>query len=153
MTADEFLEYAGKHYKDIKKKWASRLKKQGLSFSEDIFQDTILKVYSHIGEYKGTDIESYWYKSFLQNTRRDGDYSYHKRDDTIDVLAYLDNFPNEDPPILLSAIEDKLKSIDIIDRHLLIMYYLTDMTYIEIEELTGLKDVRYRIQKIKKRIK
>lgn len=153
MTADEFLEYAGKHYKDIKKKWTTRLKKQGLSFSEDIFQDTILKVYSHIEEYKGTDIDGYWYKSFLQNTRRDGDYSYHKRDDTIDVLAYLDNFPNEDPPILLSAIEDKLKSIDIIDRHLLIMYYLTDMSYMEIEELTGLKDVRYRLKKIVDKIR
>ena len=153
MTADEFLKYSGEHYNDIKKKWKARCKKNNVQYSDDIFQDTILKVYAHIEEYKGTDIESYWYKSFLQNTRRDGDYSYHKRDDTIDVLAYLDNFPNDDPPILLSAIEDKLKSIDIIDRHLLIMYYLTDMTYLEIEELTGLKDVRYRIKKIVDKIR
>ena len=74
MRAAEFLAYSGEHYEENKKKWTTRLKKQGLSFSEDIFQDTILKVYAHIEEYKGTDIDGYWYKSFLQNTRRDGDY-------------------------------------------------------------------------------
>ena len=135
MTADEFLKYAGEHYKDIKKKWSTRLKKQGLSFSEDIFQDTILKVYSHIEEYKGTDIDGYWYKSFLQNTRRDGDYSYHKRDDTIDVLAYLDNFPNEDKPIMLEDIKEGLKKLT------------------ELEELTGTKDVRYKLKGILKKVR
>ena len=153
MTADEFLEYAGKHYKDIKKKWTTRLKKQGLSFSEDIFQDTILKVYSHIEEYKGTDIDGYWYKSFLQNTRRDGDYSYHKRDDSVEVLQYLDNFPTEDKPILLQDIEEGLNVLTELEKNLLLMYYLTDITYTELEELTGIKDVGYKLKGILKKVR
>lgn len=155
MTADEFLEYAGKHYKDIKKKWTTRLKKQGLSFSEDIFQDTILKVYSHLSEkpYIG-DVESYWWQTFINNSRREKDYAYNsKKDDTIEVLQYLDNFPTEDKPILLQDIEEGLKLLTDIEKNLLLMYYLTDITYTELEELTGIKDLRYKLKGILKKVR
>ena len=152
MNGEEFLKYAGEHYKEMKNKWTARLKKRGLIFSEDIFQDTILKVYDHISDYNG-DIQSYWYQSFLNNTKRDTKYSCHKRDDTIDVLKYLDDFPNEDRGILLEDIRQGIKNVSEIDFNLFLIYYLTDYTYSEIEELTNVKDVRYKIKGVIKKIR
>ena len=152
MKRHEFLKYVDEHYDGNKKKWSARLKKQGLQFSEDIFQDTIWKIYDHIEDYTG-DIESYWYKAFLTNIKRDAQYAYHKRDDSIDVLKYLDEFPNEDPPILLDDISEDLKALDIKELYLLLIYHLTNTSYSQLEELTGIKDVRYKLNKIVKKIR
>lgn len=43
MNGDEFLTLASLLYEDKKKVWRKRLDKLGLKFSEDIFQDTLLK--------------------------------------------------------------------------------------------------------------
>lgn len=155
MKADEFLKYSGEHYNENKKKWSARLQKQGLKFSEDIYQDSIIKVYDHINnkEYDGTDIEAYWYQAFLNNTRRDIKYAYHKRDDDVDVFEYLKDVPVEDRGIYISDIEDKLKSLNEIDKYIFLMYYLTDLTFMELEELTNIKDMRYRLKKIRGYIK
>lgn len=155
MKADEFLKYSGEHYNDLKKKWSGRLSKVGLQFSEDIYNDSILKVYNALSNHEIEDIniEAFWYKSFIQNTKRDSKYSYHKKDDSIDVLSYLDEFPNEDKPILLSDIEDKLKTLTPIELNLFLIYYLTDMTYTDLEDLTGIKNIRYKIRSIIKKIK
>ena len=152
MRAAEFLAYSGEHYEENKKKWTTRLKKQGYQFNEDIYNDTIIKVYDHIDEYTG-DIESYWYKAFLQNIKRDTKYSIHKKDDTIDVLKYLDKFPNEDPPILLDDVKEGLKPLTDIEKNLILLYYLTDMSYIELEDLTDIKNVRHKIKSIIKKIR
>lgn len=155
MKTTAFLEYVGEHYEELKKKWSARLKKQGLTFSEDIFQDTILKVHSHTNtddDFNG-DIEGYFYKAFLQNIKRDTKYSIHKKDDTIDVLKYLDEFPNEDPPILLDDVKEGLKPLTDIEKNLILLYYLTDMSYIELEDLTGIKNVRHKIKSIIKKIR
>lgn len=152
MKGKEFLDYSGKHYEENKKKWSARLKKQGLTFSEDIYNDTILKVYEHINDYTG-DIESYWYKAFLLNTKRDTKYSYHKKDDDIDVIELLSDIPDDGPPILLDEISEGIKSIDEVDKHIFLIYYLTDFTYSQLEELTGIKDIKYRLKKIVKQIK
>lgn len=155
MTADEFLKYSGEHYNDIKKKWKARCKKNNVQYSDDIFQESIIKVYSHLLEkpYTG-DVESYWWQSFINNSRREKDYAYNsKKDDTIEVLQYLDNFPTEDKPILLQDIEEGLKLLTDIEKNLLLMYYLTDITYTELEELTGIKDVRYKLKGILKKVR
>lgn len=154
MKAQEFLKYSDEHYIQNKKKWAARLKKQGYIFSEDIYQETICKVYEYIkkGEYTG-DIEAYWYQSFLNNTKRECEYSYHKRDENVDVLTYLDELPNDDPPILLEDIEDVLRSLTPVELHLILIYYLTDTSYKQLEELTGIKNLRYKIKGIIKKIK
>lgn len=155
MKAEEFLSYSGNHYEENKKKWSARLQKKGYNFSEDIYNDTIIKVYNHIkdGEYTN-DIEAYWYKSFLLNTKRECEYAYHKRDDSIDVLKYLDDFPTDDKPILLQDIQDILKdNNNKIDFHLMVLYYLTDLTFKEIEDLTEVKDARYKVRGIVKLLK
>lgn len=155
MTADEFLKYSGEHYNDIKKKWKARCKKNNVQYSDDIFQESIIKVYSHLLEkpYTG-DVESYWWQAFINNSRREKDYAYNsKKDDTIEVLQYLDNFPTEDKPILLQDIEEGLKLLTVIEKNLLLMYYLTDITYTELEELTGIKDLRYKLKGILKKVR
>lgn len=155
MTAEDYLQYSGKVYKTNIKKWGARLKKEGLTFSEDIYNSTIIKVFEYLSTHEIEDdkIEGFWYKAFLQNTKRDTKYSYHKKDDSIDVLKYLDEFPADDKPILLEDIKEGLKGITEIDFHILLMHYILHMTYTEIEELTNLKDIRYRVQKIIKKIK
>lgn len=151
MKADEFLTMAGQQYNENRKKWGTRLKKMGYSFSDDIYNDTILKVYDKLNTNKlpdNIDIVSYWYKSFLTNTKRYNNYSYIKdRDDTIDVLKYLDEFPTDDNIILLTDYKDIFKEYkDTKDFHLFLIYHLTDMTYKEIEDLTNIKDVKYKIR-------
>lgn len=152
MKKQEFLKYVDKHYQEMKRKWTARLKKHGLTFSEDIFQDTIWKIYSHIDDYSG-DIESYWYKAFLTNTKRDGQYHYHKRDDSIDVITLLSDVPADEPPILLDDIEDGIKSLTEVEKYLFLIYYLTNTSYSQLEELTGIKNLRYKIKQIIKKIK
>lgn len=155
MSPKNFLDYAAREYESNKKKWNSRLSKVGLQFSEDIYNDSILKVYDALSKHEIEDIniEAFWYKSFIQNTKRDSKYSYHKKDDSIDVLSYLDEFPVEDKPILLSDIEDKLKTLTPIELNLFLIYYLTDVTYTDLEDLTGIKNIRYKIRSIIKKIK
>lgn len=153
MNGYEFLEYAGRHYEVNSKKWSKRLGKLGLVFSEDIYQDTLLKLYDHFNEFPYTgDIEGYWYQSFLNNTKRDGKYSYHNKDESIDVLKYLDEKPYEPPKIYAELFREISKLENDIDFHLFRFYYLTDMTYKEIEDLTGVKDVRHKIKRIRELI-
>lgn len=152
MKGKDFLTYSGEHYEENKKKWSARLKKQGLTFSEDIYNDTILKVYEHIDDYTG-DIESYWYKAFLLNTKRDTKYSYHKKDDDIDVIELLSDIPDDGPPILLDDVKAGLDNLTDIEKHLLLIYYLTDITIVELEELTEIKDLKYQLKKIIKKVK
>lgn len=155
MKGNAFLEYVGEHYEESKKKWSARLKKQGLQFSEDIYNDTILKVYETLNKHEVEDnqIEGFWYKAFLLNTKRDTKYSYHKKDDDIDVIELLSDVPDDGPPILLDEISEGIKSIDEIDKHIFLIYYLTDFTYSQLEELTGIKGIKYRLKKIVKQIK
>ena len=155
MSPNEFLEYAGTKYNENKKKWSTRLKKEGLSFNDDIYQDTILHIYDHLCKQDYTDdIDAYWYQSFLNNIRREKEYAYNdKRDDEIDPIEYLKDTPVEERGILLSDIEDGIKSLNDIDRHLFFIYYLTDITYKELEDLTNIKDMKYRIKKIRGTIK
>lgn len=158
MKADEFLKYSGEHYNDLKKKWSGRLKKEGLTFSEDIYNDSIVNTYNYLNKNMGnmldeTSIEGFFYKAFLINTKREKGYAYNsKRDDDLDVLKYLDDFPTDDKPILLEDIEG-LKRLTPIELNLFLIYYLTDITYTELEELTEIKDVRYKIKTIIKKIR
>lgn len=158
MLPNEFLKYSGEHYNELKKKWSTRLKKEGLTFSEDTYQNTILNVYDYLNKHIDNkldemSIEGFFYKSFLINTKREKDYAYNsKRDDDLDVLKYLDDFPTDDKPILLEDIEG-LKTLTPIELNLFLIYYLTDITYTELEELTEIKDVRYKMKTIIKKIR
>lgn len=154
MKAQEFLTFAGQNYDSNRKKWKERLKKIGHTFSEDIYNDSIIKVYDKLNENESLqniqDIESYWYISFLNNTKREASYSYRtKKDDSIDVYEYLDTIPDESPSVYTFKTDSSITPQQL---HLFLIYNLTDITYKELQELTNTTDIKYKIKMITKKI-
>jgi hypothetical protein len=151
--AREFLELSGRLYEANKNKW----KKMVDGFDEDVYNDTILKVYDSI--LKGEDIEGdlvgYWYKSFKTNIKRYKDYSYEKNKDTKDVLEYLKGKEDEENRVNVyySEISDILLKVKHkFDRktfEIFRMYLLCNVSYERLDELTGL-DSKERISKVRR---
>jgi hypothetical protein len=156
--ADEFMTAVGLLYEGNKVKWRSLLKKQSLQFNEDIYNDSILKTYDAILKKEaGSDYMGYWYRTFLNNSKRDLKYSYHNRDDDVDVMEYLKEFPYEEFIDKTDKIIEVLKQVRDSSTprgyHLFLMYYLVpDMTYEELKSITGISDVKGIIMRIKDNI-
>lgn len=153
--ADEFMTTAGLLYEGNRKKWRSILKNKGIEFNEDIYNDSILKTYDAILKKEvGSDYIGYWYKTFLNNSKRDLKYSYHNRDDGVDVIEYLKEFPYEEYKDKTDTIIEVLKMVRDSSTprgfHLFLMYYLIpEMTYDELKKITGISDVKGIIMRIK----
>lgn len=151
--AREFLELSGRLYEANKNKW----KKMVDGFDEDVYNDTILKVYDSI--LKGEDIEGdlvgYWFKSFKTNIKRHKEYSYEKNKDTKDVLDYLKGKEDEinRVNVYYSEISDILlkvkKQFDRKTFEIFRMYLLCNVSYERLDELTGL-DSKERISKVRR---
>ena len=151
--AREFLELSGRLYEANKNKW----KKMVDGFDEDVYNDTILKVYDSI--LKGEDIEGdlvgYWFKSFKTNIKRYKDYSYEKNKDTKDVIEYLKGKEDEENRVNVyySEISDILLKVKHkFDRktfEIFRMYLLCNVSYERLDELTGL-DSKERISKVRR---
>ena len=71
--AKEFLELAGKMYEQNKTKWSNIVD----GFDEDVYSDTILKVYDSILKGVDTegDLQGYWFRAFKNNLNKN-----HKQD-------------------------------------------------------------------------
>lgn len=153
--ADEFMTTAGLLYEGNRKKWRSILKNKGIEFNEDIYNDSILKTYDAILKKEvGSDYMGYWYKTFLNNSKRDLKYSYHNRDDSVDVIEYLKEFPYEEYKDKTDTILEVLKMVRDSSTprgfHLFLMYYMIpEMTYDELKKITGISDVKGIIMRIK----
>lgn len=153
--ADEFMTTAGLLYEGNRKKWRSILKNKGIEFNEDIYNDSILKTYDAILKKEvGSDYMGYWYKTFLNNSQRDLKYSYHNRDDSVDVIEYLKEFPYEEYKDKTDTILEVLKMVRDSSTprgfHLFLMYYMIpEMTYDELKKITGISDVKGIIMRIK----
>lgn len=153
--ADDFMTTAGLLYEGNRKKWRSILKNKGIEFNEDIYNDSILKTYDAILKKEvGSDYMGYWYKTFLNNSKRDLKYSYHNRDDSVDVIEYLKEFPYEEYKDKTDTILEVLKMVRDSSTprgfHLFLMYYMIpEMTYDELKKITGISDVKGIIMRIK----
>lgn len=153
--ADEFMTTAGLLYEGNRKKWRSILKNKGIEFNEDIYNDSILKTYDAILKKEvGSDYMGYWYKTFLNNSKRDLKYSYHNRDDSVDVIEYLKEFPYEEYKDKTDTILEVLKMVRDSSTprgfHLFLMYYMIpEITYDELKKITGISDVKGIIMRIK----
>ena len=89
-AAKEFLEQSGRLYETNKKKWKTLLKDKGLTFNEDIYNDSILKTYEAILKKEvNADYMGYWYTTFLNNTKRQTQYSHTKKKEDIDHFDVL----------------------------------------------------------------
>lgn len=156
-AAREFLEQSGKVYEVNKKKWGKIIKDKGMVFNEDIYNDSILKTYEAIvkKEIDDGDYLGYWYKTFINNNKRDTKYSYHNRDDTVDVKEYLSNTLYEEPKSIdyerIKRILLKVKN-ECSPRtyYLFLMYCLVpDMSYDYLRVITGISDVKGIISRVK----
>lgn len=152
--AKEFLELSGRLYTTNKEKW----KKMVDGFDEDVYNDTILKVYDSILKGADTqgDLNGYWFKSFKNNLNRNKDYSHKKKRDDTDVIELLKDKEYEENNVNLyySTISDILLKVKHkFDRktfEVFRMYLLCDMSYEQLNSITGLCDCKERISKVKK---
>lgn len=78
-AADNFLKKAGEQYETNKKKWKKIIENKGYVFSEDIYNDSILKVYDAIikKEVENDDYMSYWLTVFIHATIREHQYKHN----------------------------------------------------------------------------
>lgn len=162
--AREFLDITGRYYEKNKVKWTSLIKHIGLSFDEDIYNETILNVYEKINgekefDEKGDDeIIAYWYKSFINNLKRDKHYSRHNRtdDDVMEILKDAE-YVVENQHLYFTTMRlllEKLKAeYDGLSYHIFKMYYLIpEMTYDELSATVGF-NVKSKISRMRNWLK
>lgn len=171
--SSRFLKFANEHYEDYKKKWAKYLYDKQVDFDEDVFSDTILKVYDYIeknGINDTTDsgLANYWFKSFNTNIKREKQYSRNvNRDKNIDATEELSKEMNGEDELklkirrhvyedwsivyILRLVENNFDSISF---HCFRLYYILDkMTYSKLREITKVPDSKKRVVTIKNWIK
>ena len=171
--SSRFLKFANEHYDDYKKKWAKYLYDRQVDFDEDVFSETILKVYDYIeknGINDTTDsgLANYWFKSFNTNIKREKQYSRNvNRDKNIDATEELSKEMNGEDELklkirrhvyedwsivyILRLVEDNFDSISF---HCFRLYYILDkMTYSKLREITKVPDSKKRVVTIKNWLK
>lgn len=161
--AKDFLNVTAKYYVHNKDKWQRLISVLGLSFDEDVYNDTIIKVYDKLLNEEDIDktedeIIAYWYQSFVNNIKRDKIYSYNKNRDDSDVIELLKDreliIGNEHLyyPTIRLLLNKIMKGFNTDDYHLFRMYYLTEYTFDELSNMIGY-DVKGKIIKMKKWLK
>lgn len=156
-AAQDFLIQSGELYEKNKKKWSKIIKDKGYDFSEDIYNDSILKTYDAIlkKETNMAECVGYWYKTFINNTKRDEKYARNQIVDDEDVFDILKGKEDEESKInvYISVISDILlkvrKQFDRKTFETFRMYLLCGMSYEQLDNLTG-TDSKLKISKVRK---
>lgn len=171
--ASRFLKFANEHYEDYKKKWAKYLYDKQVDFDEDVFSETVLKVYDYINtngikDDSDSGLANYWFKSFNTNIKREKQYSRNvNRDKNIDATEELSKEMNGEDELklkirrhvyedwsivyILRLVEDNFDSISF---HCFRLYYILDkMTYSKLREITKVPDSKKRVVTIKNWLK
>ena len=144
--AKEFLELTGRLYEENKRKWKVE--------DEDIYQDTIIKVYDAIlkGEDTDGDIVGYWYRSYKNNLKREKSYQKNKDKEDISV-AYNKESEEEEINLYYSNLESILleirKKFDRKTFEVFRMYLLCNISYDNLDKVTGV-DSKERIMRVRK---
>ena len=171
--AANFLQFANDNYNDFKKKWRKYLIDRQIEFDDDVFSDTILKVYDYIKKHGINDttdsgMANYWFRSFNTNIKREKQYSRNiNRDCNINAYESLDKETNGDYELqlkirrqvfddwsivyILRLVEN---NFDQISFHCFRLYFVLDkMTYHKLREITKVKDAKKRVVTIKNWLK
>lgn len=161
----KYLDNISEGYEKYKKLWIKYFQEKNVIFSEDIFNDTILKCYELIKNkgIKDSSFEGCWnytFMAFNMNTRRESLYARNQYlDENVDVFDYLDKFENGENDLenkinlqhlndysttyLLKKLE---KNTDLITFSCFRLYYLLPkMTYHKLKEITNVKDCKKRV--------
>lgn len=169
---EKFLQYVNSNYDYLQRKLKAWAFNTGRKFSEDIFQETIIKIYELITKNKKAKdpsdygFECLFFRSFSTNTLRQAQYAYVKyrsEDITADTQifdAYEDFKSSDSSPeekvesdlfkdfatrYLLCAVEDNFDDLDYRLFRIKIFY---QCTYKKLKELTKIKDAKQRCVKI-----
>ena len=168
-----FLQLVSDKYEELYRKWLKYNIERKLNVSkddfDDLFQDTILKIFEKIkkdGIEDSTNqgLVNYFFKSLNTNIKREKQYSRNsKRDNNIDSIEYLDNKLDENDIeikkkeearqqyITYRILELVEKEFDNISFRCFRLYYLTKkMSYKKLIETTKVKDAKKRVVTIKK---
>lgn len=157
--AREFLDISAKYYNEFKGKWTSLLHHIGLSFDDDIYNDTIIRVYDKLMNEEDLDktedeVIAYWCKAFINNVKRDKKYSRNRKVEDVDVIELLKTKECEVEGYHLYHITIKYL-LEVIKREfaddyfqLFKFYYLTNFTIEDISEVVDY-NVKQRIMKMK----
>lgn len=168
--ARKYLNLANDKYLDYLKKWRTHIQEKGYDWDEDVFSDTILKVYDNILKNGIKDdseegLSNYWFKSFIVNIKREKQYSRNLyRDMNVDASEELDKEYNGDDELklkirrhiyddwlsvrLLQIVEQNFTSREF--RCFRLYYIVPKMTYEKLRDLTKIKDCKKIVNTIKK---
>lgn len=173
IQATRFLQFVNDNYNNLKKKWAKYLIDKQIDFDEDVYSDTILKVYDYItknGINDTTDsgFANYFFRAFNTNIKREKQYSRNvNRDKNIDATEELSKEMNGEDELklkirrhvyedwsifyILRLVEDNFDSISF---HCFRLYYILDkITYSKLREITKVPDSKKRVVTIKNWLK
>ena len=176
--SDKFLKFVGDNYEKLKFKYFNFCREKGYTWDEDIFSDTILKVYDSI-EKKGClkdnseyGMECYFFLSFRNNIKRENMYARNvKRDKNItsdnDINSMYEDWYNStqisgNDKLLndlyvdfatLYILHKVEANFDSMSYYLFRIKYLSRLTYKQVAEKTKLKGTRAKIIEVKNWIK
>lgn len=170
IQARKYLNLANDKYLDYLKKWRTHIQEKGYDWDEDVYSDTILKVYDNILKNGIKDdseegLSNYWFKSFIVNIKREKQYSRNLyRDMNVDASEELDKEYNGDDELklkirrhiyddwlsvrLLQIVEQNFTSREF--RCFRLYYIVPKMTYEKLRDLTKIKDCKKIVNTIKK---
>lgn len=144
--ANEFLRLAGELYEEKKSKWRGLV----VGFDEDVFNDTIIKVYESIlrGADTQGDLKGYWFKSFKNNLRK-----HHIKMKLSDTIIKEKECNEDDVNLLFSTISIILynvyKRFDRRTFEVFRMYLLCNMSYEQIDDVANV-DSKEKISRVRK---
>ena len=167
--ADKFLQLVNAKYGDFKKKWAKHAIEKGIEFDEDVYSDSIVKVYDYIlkNGVKDTSDEglsNYLFRSFITNSKREKVYAREKlKDMNVDAWEEGDKDENGETELqhrirneiygdyamyyILRLVEENFDSITF---HCFRLYYIVNkMTYERLREITKIKDAKKRVLQVR----
>lgn len=172
--AESFLKWVSDHYADLAVKYEKWCNHRGVTYDEDIFSETYLKVYEKIirdgmKDNSPEGYDNYMFRSFTTNTKRESQYSRNRlRDSNItddEIMELYERYSGED------VAKDKLMSdlfqdfsviylMKKVEEHfppdqynLFKLKYLCNLTYKQLREKTQAKSAKDKVSEVKNWLK
>lgn len=170
---EKFLNYVNSNYKYLKRHLQSWAYNTHRTFDDDIFQDTIIKIYNLI-EKKGKvndssdrGFECYFFMAYKQNLAREQEYARNKlRDDNSNLSEQHEQFKSQqmtpEEKVLSDARKDFTiryllnkveENFDMVTFRLFRIKLFYGCTYKKLVEMTKIRDSKQRVSKVNKWLK
>ena len=172
--AETFLKWVSDHYSDLTVKYQKWSNNRGVTYDEDIFSETYLKVYDKIlrdGIKDNTPegYDNYMFRAFSTNTKRESQYSRNRlRDMNIkddEIMELYERYAGEDvsKEKLMSDLYKDFSVIYLMKKaeehfpqeqyNLFKLKYLCNLTYKQLREKTNTKSAKDEVSEVKNWLK